>query len=110
MSERDTNITLMQIRDFSSEAVSLCKGLSKEQLIANRVLYLAVIKLVEMIGEASNRLPREFRDANPQIDWAGIVGIRNRLTHGYDTIDFDLLWESVTIDMPVLSEFLASQV
>jgi uncharacterized protein with HEPN domain len=108
MSERDISVTLRQMMDFSREAVSFCEGITKEQLAADRKLHLAVIRLVEMTGEAATRVPREFQDSYPQIEWAAVIGMRNRLTHGYDTVDFTLLWNTATIDMLALIKALSS--
>ena len=51
-------------------------------------------------------MSQTFRESHPQIPWAGIVALRNRLIHGYDTIDVDILWKVVTVDMPALIALL----
>ena len=66
----------------------------------NRVLQLALTRLMEIVGEAANRVSQSTRQANPKIPWPRIIGMRNRLIHGYDVIDFDLLWDTVTNDLP----------
>jgi uncharacterized protein with HEPN domain len=58
--------------------------------------------LVEIIGEAANRVSRPTRVRYPQIPWPQIAGMRNRLVHGYDVIDLDLLWDTITDDLPPL--------
>ena len=63
---------------------------------------LAVTHLVEIIGEAAGRMPVEIREKWPRIQWAGIVGMRNRLIHGYDIIDLDIVWRVVTSELPLL--------
>ena len=67
---------------------------------------LALVRLVEIVGEAANRLPIEDQSRYPSIPWKEIVGMRNRLVHGYDAIDLDVLWDTVRIDLPQLIEEL----
>ena len=63
---------------------------------------LAVVRLLEIIGEAARVVSTEFRDANPEIPWPQIVGLHNRLIHGYTDVDWDVLWDIVTNDLPKL--------
>ncbi len=67
-----------------------------------RVLQLALTRLVEIVGEAANRTSDATRQAHPDVPWPQIIGMRNRLIHGYDVIDYDLLWDTVTGDLPEL--------
>jgi uncharacterized protein with HEPN domain len=62
--------------------------------------------LLEIIGEAATRLPKEEQPQYPDISWSEIVSLRNRLIHGYDTVDFDILWQIVSQDLPGLIESL----
>lgn len=64
------------------------------------MLTFALIRAIEIIGEATTRLPAGFRDAHPEIAWGPIVGMRNRLVQGYYDVDLDVLWLSVTTDLP----------
>ena len=59
-------------------------------------------RLLEIVGEAAGRVSQPTRDQNPQIAWPGIVALRNRLIHGYDQVDCDILWAIVENDLPVL--------
>jgi|SRR5579859_4257171 len=68
--------------------------------IAN--LNLALVRLLEVVGEAASRTPTDERTQYPDIPWTQIVGLRNRLIHGYDSVDFDILWQIVTHDLPPL--------
>jgi uncharacterized protein with HEPN domain len=94
--------------DHAKEAVDLLAGREKADLSSNRVLELALVRLVEIVGEAANRLPIEDQSRYPSIPWKEIVGMRNRLVHGYDAIDLDVLWDTVRIDLPQLIEELES--
>ena len=62
----------------------------------------AIVRCVEVIGEATTRLGPQFEGQHPDVPWRLIAGMRNRLIHGYDGIDLDLLWETVTEDIPKL--------
>jgi len=62
----------------------------------------AVIRRIEIIGEAAGRISKEDQDRYSNIPWPEIVGLRNRLIHGYDEVDFDILWQIVTTDLPPL--------
>jgi uncharacterized protein with HEPN domain len=61
-----------------------------------------IIRLIEVIGEAARRVPLNVQGSNPQIPWFLIISMRNRLIHGYDTVDLDALWDTITDDLPPL--------
>jgi uncharacterized protein with HEPN domain len=64
------------------------------------VLSLAVVKCIEIVGEAASQLSVEFRQQQSQIPWRAAISMRNRLTHGYFDIDFGRVWDTVTTDFP----------
>jgi len=66
------------------------------------LLALSLIKLVEVIGEAASRVSTKVKDSYPGIPWKQIVGTRNRLIHGYDEIDYDVLWRIISIELAPL--------
>ncbi len=84
------------------EAIEMLNGHAREELDTDRRLNLALARLLEVIGEAANRIPAEHRDLYPDIPWYEIVGLRNRLIHGYDSVDLDILYEIVRVDLPPL--------
>jgi uncharacterized protein with HEPN domain len=92
--------------DYSREAKALIAGKSLCDLYADRALNLALVRLLEIIGEAANRTTEEERKLCPSIPWGQIVALRNRLIHGYDSVDFDVLWEIVSEDVPKLIALL----
>ena len=75
---------------------------TRQDLERNRQLNLALVRLLEVIGEAAGRVSEETRSRHPEIPWLDIIGLRNRLIHGYDTVDFDILWAIVRDDLPPL--------
>ena len=78
-----------------------CAG-GVRDLDADRLLALALVRLLEIIGEAAGRVAREEQARRPGVPWSAIIGLRNRLIHGYDDIDHDILWQIVTTDLPIL--------
>jgi len=102
MSRRDVSITLSQMLDYSQKAVSLSKGRKRGDLDDDLTFNLALTRLVEIIGEAADRVPKSFQENHPEIERAQIIGMRNRLIHGYDEVDFDILWGVVKKDIPQL--------
>lgn len=102
MSERNRTIALRHMLDHAREAVSLAQGKTRADLDSNRLLNLALVRLLEIVGEAAGRVPKEQCAQYPEIPWPQIVSLRNRLIHGYDSVDFDILWQIITSDLPPL--------
>ncbi len=88
--------------DHSREAVKFIRGKTRDDLDRDRLLNLALVRLLEVVGEAAGRIPAEERERYPRIPWYAIVGLRNRLIHGYDSVDFDILWQIAHEDLPAL--------
>jgi uncharacterized protein with HEPN domain len=99
---KDDSVRLRHMLDSAREAVELIHGKSRPDLDTNRVLSLALVPLMEILGEAANRVTIATRQQIPNIPWSQIVSLRNRLIHGYDTINMDILWKILTDDLPAL--------
>lgn len=102
MSRRDPHVTLSQMLDYAREARDLVQGKARADLDRERMLELSVLRLLEIIGEAATRLPHEIEDRHPEVPWASIIGLRNRLIHGYDDVDLDVVWGILIADLPEL--------
>jgi len=102
MSRHDPFISLRQILSHAREAVALSQGKSRADLDNDRLLNLSLTRLLEIMGEAANRVPEEVQSQYPQLPWLQMIGLRNRLIHGYDQVDFDILWNIVKQDLPGL--------
>jgi len=102
MSRRDDQVSLRDMLNYAREAVALLGDASQEELARERIIQLALTRLVEIVGEAANRVSPETQQRYSEVPWALIIGMRNRLAHGYDVIDLDLLWYTVTVDLPPL--------
>jgi uncharacterized protein with HEPN domain len=106
MSKHEEQICLRDMLDHAGEAVELLGASTKEDLGNNRMMQLALTRLLEIIGEAANRVSANTKQKNADIPWSHIIGMRNRLIHGYDIIDYDLLWDTVNFDLPPLIQSL----
>jgi len=106
MTLHDPIVPVRHMLDHAREAVEMVRGRSRGDLDTDRQLNLALVRLVEVIGEAANRVPDDFRSRHPQVPWRQTVGMRNRMVHGYDVIDFDILWSVLQKDLPPLIEAL----
>ncbi len=88
--------------ESSGEALALIKDKSRQDLDAERILSLALVRLLEIVGEAASRVSPTTRREFSDIPWTQMVSLRNRLIHGYDAVDMDVLWEILTKDLPPL--------
>jgi uncharacterized protein with HEPN domain len=102
MSKRDPDTAIRQILAYCREAVEIVKSKTRADLDQDRLLNLALTRLVEIIGEAANRVPDDFKGRYPDLPWLQMIGARNRLIHGYDYVDFDVLWVILSHDLPIL--------
>jgi len=107
MSRHDPFVPFRHMLDYAREAVEMAAENTSAELEKNRQLNLALIHLVELIGEAASQVPREMQTQYPQIPWPKIIGTRNRLIHGYDYVDYDILFDTIKNDLPPLIEALA---
>jgi uncharacterized protein with HEPN domain len=88
--------------DYARDAVEMVRGRSREDLHTDRHLNMPLVRLMEEIGEAANRVPDDFRSRHPQVPWREAVGMRNRIIYGYNAIDLDILWSVLRTDLPPL--------
>ena len=88
--------------EHAIEAVEMTKGHRRADLDKDRKLNLALVRLVEIIGEAAAHVSSEMQTRFPQIPWQDIIGMRNRIIHAYDRVDLDILWDVIELDLPPL--------
>lgn len=91
MDKRNPYYALRQVHAHSEEAVEMCRGKTREDLDQDRLLNLALTRLIEIIGEAADRVSENFQVEYPDLPWMQMIAARNRLIHGYDHVDFDIL-------------------
>lgn len=102
MSRHRDEVYLAHMRDFAITAGEISHGKNRAQLDTDKILRYALLHLVTILGEAASKVSSEFRMAHKEIPWGSIIGTRNRLVHGYDVVDLDMLWETVEKDIPQL--------
>ena len=101
--ERDKG-RLIHIYLSAGRVAEFTEGRTREDLDSDPILFFAVVKNVEIIGEAAYMLTPEFKEKHPEIPWQKIIGMRHVLVHGYATITRDYLWKVSLKDVPVLKD------
>ena len=100
MSRRDPLVAIHHIHDYGREALEMVEGRSRRDLDTDRMFELALVRLVEVVGEASSRVPTSFRARYSDVPWRQAVDLRNRLIHGYDQVDYDIVWDIIQTHLP----------
>jgi uncharacterized protein with HEPN domain len=95
-------IRLRHMADAAREALEFAEDRTRGDLDSNLMLLRALIKDIEIVGEAATNVSAESRRDAPTIPWQAIVTMRNRLIHGYFDVDRDIVWSTVTADLPAL--------
>jgi uncharacterized protein with HEPN domain len=106
---KDDLVRLRHMLDSAREATELIKDKKRGDLDSDRLLNLALVRLLEIVGEAASRVTNPTRAEYPDIPWAQIVSLRNRLFHGYDAVDLNILWKILTEDLPELIDQLKAE-
>lgn len=88
--------------DYAREAEDMAQGRIRADLDADRMFNLALVRLVEVVGEAASWVEIDFRILHPQVPWRDIVATRNQLIHGYHQVDPDMIWLIVQRYIPPL--------
>lgn len=102
MSRHSAQVRYQHMLDSALKAKALVKDKTRADLENAWIEKLALVRLFEILGEAANRVPAEEQKQHPEIPWSQIIGLRNRLIHGYDAIDLDILWQIVVQDLDPL--------
>lgn len=96
------SIRLQHMLDAAREAIAFAHGRARADLDRDRMLVLALVKALEIVGEAAGQVSTATRDRLPGVPWADIAGMRNRLVHAYFDINLDVVWQTVQQDLPPL--------
>jgi uncharacterized protein with HEPN domain len=107
----------LRVHDYLEHMLQACdriieytSGMTKDDFLANRLVQDAVLRNIEILGEATNNLlgaAPEIHTAHPQIPWIDIYGMRNRIAHGYFFINFEIVWTAVEVRIPELRPQIA---
>ncbi|MBU4274797.1 DUF86 domain-containing protein [Patescibacteria group bacterium] len=101
---KDPKVFLEHIKESIGEIENYIKNISVDKFADDTKTQDAVIRRIEIIGEAAKNLPSDFKRKNPDIEWREIVSMRNKLIHEYFGIDIDLIWKVVKNDIPKLKK------
>ncbi len=88
--------------DAAQKAIDATKTCGRADLEKDEMLTLAIVRLLEILGEAAKNVSTKSREAYPEIPWRQIAGTRDRLIHGYFDVDLDVVWEIISVDLPIL--------
>ena len=102
MSRHDVSVRLRHMLDYARKAVAFSQGRSRVDLDDDELLALALARLLEVIGEAAKSVSAEKRAQSTDIPWREITGTRDRLIHSYPDVNLDIVWQTVTEDLPRL--------
>ena len=95
---------------FIDRIIKLTEGATRESIETDGDKHDALLHNFIMLGEAANRITRDFAAAHPDIDWCRIAGTRHRLVHDYDEVNYDILWDAMTTDIPQLRPLIKALV
>ena len=100
--QKDDLIRLRHMLDAAKECINFTNNKTRSSLDEDRMLVLALVKSIEIIGEAAANVTKEGKEQTPQIPWPSIISMRNRLIHAYFDIDLDIVWQTICEDLPSL--------
>ncbi len=101
MNEQDET-GLRHMLDAARAAQQFAAGRNRDMLETDLMFAFALLKAIEIIGEAAMKVSEEGQTAHPQIPWSSIIGMRHKVTHGYFDIDYDVVWKTVSVRLPEL--------
>ena len=96
----EDRIRLLHMVEASQAALQFMTGRQRGDLQTDQMLLFAVLRAIEVIGEAANKVSEDVRIGNASIPWKAIVGMRNRLIHAYFDVDTEMVWETVQVEIP----------
>ena len=87
---------------FCEKILGYTEGLDRNEFVAEGMVYDATLRNLELVGEAATHVPDAIREAHTEVPWRTVIGMRNRLAHGYLGINDDIVWSIVRDDVPEL--------
>jgi uncharacterized protein with HEPN domain len=106
MTQHDPILRVRHMRDHAAEAIEMLGDRTLDHLRNDRMLQLALVQLIEIVGEAASRIPGSVREKYPSVPWQLAADMRNKLIHGYDVVEFAVVYDTVRDDLPPLVEQL----
>ncbi len=106
MSKRSAILLIQDILEAVGKIRRYTEGLTVETFLTDERTVDAVVRNLEIIGEAANRLPGNFKDQHRYVEWFRIAGLRNRIVHDYFGLDIQIIWQIIQYDLPVFNDAL----
>ena len=95
---------LLHILEAIEKAIKFTEEITYDEFVENHMCKYAVVKCIEIVGEASYKLTKEIREQHPEVEWNKIIGMRHILVHDYYQTEDIFVWDTVKISLPILKE------
>ena len=105
---RDWTLFLRDMQRFCAKVMRYSAGLNQQQFLADELTVDAVLRNLELLGEAAKQIPDDVRLRHPTVPWRRIAGLRDVLAHAYFGLEEDTIWQIITGSIPVLAEQLSA--
>lgn len=102
--KKDDTVYLLHILDAIDLIDEYTKGMSENEFLSNSMAHDAVVRQIEIVGEAARNVSTEFQEKYPKLPWAKMVGIRNKIIHEYFNINYSIVWDTIKDDLPLLKK------
>ncbi len=108
--KKDHTVFLLDILQAIDDIQSFIHGMSFGDFIKDQKTQYAVLRGLEVIGEAVKNLPAEFREDYSHVPWKSIAGMRDMLIHEYSGVDFDIVWTTIIVHLPAFKDDISSMI
>jgi len=102
MNKKDDLVFVEHILDSINAIEDFSKGISREEITSNRLKQSAIVREIEIIGEAVKNISQDLKDKHKEVEWVKIAGTRDKMIHHYFGVNPDIIWAIVKDDLPVL--------
>jgi uncharacterized protein with HEPN domain len=102
--KRDDTVYLHHILDAIESIEEYTKGMSENEFLSDSMAHDAVVRQIEIIGEAARNVSDQFQNKYPKLPWAKMIGIRNKIIHEYFNVNFAIVWDTIKDDLPLLKK------